>query len=78
MTRIETFTHHEITLLQYVRQLLVERGIETIVKNDNIAIVGLAERASQDVRPELWVMDDTKAEEAASVAREVKEGNVTT
>lgn len=62
--RIGVFEHTEISFVQYLKELLDERGIECIVRNDNVAIAGLMERTAQVVSPELWVMDDSRVPEA--------------
>jgi hypothetical protein len=72
MQRIETFSHQEIAFVQYLQKLLDDAGIECVIQNENVGLVGLVERAALDLMPELWVLDDTRAEEAAEMVREVK------
>ena len=72
MQRIETFTHQEIVFVQYLQKLLEDVGIECVIQNENVSLVGLVERAALDLMPELWVLDDTRVEEATEMVREVK------
>ena len=72
MQRIETFTHQDMPFVQYLQKLLEDSGIECVIQNENVALVSLIERAALDVMPELWVLDDTRAEEAAEIIREVE------
>lgn len=69
MKRIGIFPHTDITYVQYLQQMLHEDGMECVIRNDNVAVAGLMERAAQTVSPELWIMDDTREAEARSLLR---------
>jgi DNA-binding response OmpR family regulator len=73
MRLIDRFSQYEIPLVQYLHQVLDDQGIETVVCNDNLAIVGMAERTVLDISPELWVVDETLADEAAAIVRELRQ-----
>ena len=45
MQRIETFSHQEIAFVQYLQKLLDDAGIECVIQNENVGLVGLVERA---------------------------------
>lgn len=71
MKRVGVFAHTDLPFVQYLKQLLEQQGIECIIRNDNVALAGIMERAAQTLSPELWVMDDGVAAEAARLVREV-------
>jgi len=39
----------------------------------NVALAGLSERAAFDLSPELWVLDDSRADEAGEIVRQIRE-----
>ena len=73
MKRIDTFLHADITFAQYLQKVLEDQSIECFVKNDNVALAGLSERAAFDLSPELWVLDDSRADEAGEIVRQIRE-----
>ncbi len=65
------FSHTDIAFVQYLQKVLEERGIQCLVKNDNVAIAGLSERTVFDLTPELHALDDSRVEEAEEIVNDL-------
>lgn len=76
MKRVGIFPHTDIAYVQYLQQVLNEDGMESVIRNDNVAVAGLMERAAQTVSPELWIMDDAREEEARRLLKAVDDAAV--
>ena len=72
MKRIDTLSHTDVAFVQYLQQVLSEHGIESVAKNENIAVAGLSDRAAYDLSPELWVIDDERYDEAVQIIEDVR------
>ncbi|MFH1566946.1 MAG: DUF2007 domain-containing protein [Gemmatimonadota bacterium] len=73
MKMIASFSYADLPFAQYLKAVLEEGGIGCLLRNENLALTTFSERAAGDISPELWV-DDARAEEAASIVREVRAG----
>ena len=74
MKKINTLPNTDIAFIQYLQKVLRDNGIESVTRNENIALAGLSDRAAYDLSPELWVVDEEKFDEAARIIEELREG----
>ncbi len=64
------FEHRDLTKVGHYASILESDGILTLTKNDIDQGVG---NPTVDCFPELWVMDDSKYEEACAILRQLED-----
>ncbi len=66
----KVFTHENRMIVYNLRNLLVDAGIETEVRNE-FAGGGVGDLAPFETWPELWIEDDSRFAEAAAIVDRV-------
>jgi len=62
-------TEENLFLLNNLKNIVENHGIETVIKNEYLS-GGVGEVPSLEAWPELWVLDDSKFDEAMSFVRD--------
>ena len=65
----QLFEHHDLTRVGHYASVLESSGILTLTKNDVDQGVG---NPTFDCMPQLWVMDDSRYDEACAILRELE------
>lgn len=68
---IKVFEDFDITLVAYYQSILEGDGIETFLKNQ-FSTSGAGELPFVEVIPQIWVLDENKADQAKSLLEELQ------
>ena len=69
------YSSQDAVLVRQLKSLLDEHGIESLIRNEDVGLVSLSELAPIANWPELWVLDESKAREAAALIASVEEAS---
>ena len=72
---IKVFEDFDITLVGYYQSMLEGHGIETFLKNQ-FSTSGAGELPFVEVIPQIWVLDEKRAEQAKSLIEDLQASQI--